>query len=143
LYIVDNNSILSAGIAAPVGKALPRFLVGRSALAASLILGVSHTIWHLPNFLTGDDSLLVILVIISGAVLNTWLFNHTNGIVLIAMLLHASVNLWVGFFNPLFSGLAADMQNVWLAVAYVGMAILLHLLAGSDLGRKSTAAAGQ
>jgi hypothetical protein len=62
---------------------------------------------------------------------------------LIAMLLHASVNLWVGFYNPLFLGLAADMQNVWLAVAYVGMAILLHLLAGPDLGRKSTAAAGQ
>jgi uncharacterized protein len=36
------------------GFALPRLMVGRSALAASLILGVLHTFWHLPMFVTGD-----------------------------------------------------------------------------------------
>jgi membrane protease YdiL (CAAX protease family) len=118
------------------GFALPRFLVGRSALMASLILGVLHAIWHLPNFLTGDDHPIVILIIISGAVINTWLFNHTNGSVFIAMVLHASVNTWLLFFNPLFSGTDEQMQTIWLAVAYTAFAILLPVLNGAELGRK-------
>lgn len=118
------------------GFALPRFMLGRSALAASLILGVLHGIWHLPNFITGDISPVVILIIISGAVLNTWLFNNTNGSVFMAMLMHASVNLWVGVFNPMFSGPDLERQTIWLAVAYVAMAILLPILTGKELGRK-------
>jgi CAAX protease family protein len=30
------------------GFALPRFLASRSALAAALIVGLLHTLWHLP-----------------------------------------------------------------------------------------------
>jgi len=122
------------------GFALPRLLVGRSAFAASLILGVLHAIWHLPLFISGEDPIIVILIIISGAVLNTWLFNKTNGSVLIAMLLHASVDIMVGIFNPLFSGADAVRQTNLLAVAFVVMAILLPLLTGKELGRKPEAA---
>jgi membrane protease YdiL (CAAX protease family) len=118
------------------GFALPRLLVGRSALAAGLILGVLHTIWHLPNFITGDDAPVVILIIIGGAVLNTWLFNNTNGSVFMAMLLHASVNLWAEVFNPFFSGADVERQTIWLAVGFVAVAILLPLLTGRELGRK-------
>jgi membrane protease YdiL (CAAX protease family) len=61
------------------GFALPRLLRGRTALMASLILGVLHTIWHAPVFITGDDPFITTtLIIISGAILNTWLFNNTN-----------------------------------------------------------------
>jgi membrane protease YdiL (CAAX protease family) len=119
------------------GFALPRLLVGRSALAASLILGVLHTIWHLPNFVTGDDAPIIALIIISGAVLNTWLFNNTNGSVFMAMLLHASVNLWAEIFNPFFSGADAERQTIWLAVGFAVVAILLPLLTGRELGRKA------
>lgn len=118
------------------GFALPRLLVGRSAFVASLILGVLHAIWHLPLFVSGDDPIIVILIIISGAVLNTWLFNKTNGSILIAMLLHASVDIMVGIFNPLFSGADAIRQTNLLAVAFVVMAILLRIFAGAELGRK-------
>lgn len=123
------------------GFALPRLLEGRSALTASLILGVLHTIWHLPLFVTGEDAAIpTTLIIISGAILNTWLFNKTNGSVFIAMFLHASVNLWVDVFNPFFS--AADVQKMtgWLAVAFVVMGILLPILTGKELGRKTEAA---
>ena len=122
------------------GFALPRLMAGRSALAASLILGVLHTIWHLPNFVTGDDSLDVILIIIAGAVLITWLFNNTMGSVFIIMILHASVNLWAEVFNPLFSGADAQRQTFWLALVYVAVAILLTILAGRELGRKPATA---
>jgi len=75
------------------GFALPRLLNGRSALKASLILGVLHAIWHLPLFVTGDESAIIIIVIVAGAVINTWLFNNTNGSVLLAIILHTSVDL--------------------------------------------------
>jgi membrane protease YdiL (CAAX protease family) len=120
------------------GFALPRLMVGRSALAASLILGVLHAIWHLPLFITGSDSPINILIIISGAVLITWLFNHTNGSVLMIMLLHASVDLWVGLFNPLFSGADAARHATWLVVVYVATALILVLVTGPNLARTPT-----
>lgn len=119
------------------GFALPRLLVGRSALGASLILGVLHAIWHLPLFVANDEPPIIVLIIISGAVLITWLFNHTKGSVLMIMLLHASVNLWVGVFNPLFSGAEAARQTTWLAVVYVATAVILVLLTGPNLVHKA------
>ena len=123
------------------GFALPRLLEGRSALSASLILGVLHTIWHLPLFITGEDAAIpTTLIIISGAILNTWLFNKTNGSVFIAMFLHASVNLWVDVFNPFFSAPDVQKLTVWLAIAFVAMGILLPILTGKELGRKTDTA---
>lgn len=123
------------------GFSLPRFMVGRSALAASLIVGVLRTIWHLPLIITGEEPLTIILIIIAGAVLITWLFNHTKGSVLLVMIMHTSLNLWVFFFQPLFSGAEAVRQETWLAVAFVGAAVLLALVAGWELGRKPAAEA--
>lgn len=121
------------------GFALPRLLEGRSALAASLILGVLHAIWHIPLFIFGSDSPIIIPIIISGAVLNTWLFNKTNGSVLLTMLLHTSVHIMTYIFNPMFSGADADRSLIMLAVAYVAMAVLLPILTGKELGRKPEA----
>jgi membrane protease YdiL (CAAX protease family) len=118
------------------GFALVRLMKGNNALKASLILGVLHVIWHLPLFLTGDDSPMVILVIMAGAILNTWLFNKTNGSVLLNMIMHTSVNLWVGVFNPMFSEADTANQTTWLMIAYVAAAAIITLLSGRNLGRK-------
>jgi hypothetical protein len=52
------------------------------------------------------------------------------------MLLHFSVNLWVGVFNPLFSGTDAARQTTWLVVVYIAVAVILVLLTGPNLARK-------
>ncbi|HSK88349.1 MAG TPA: CPBP family intramembrane glutamic endopeptidase [Anaerolineales bacterium] len=127
------------------GFALPRLLAGHSAIAAALIFGVLHAIWHVPTFLGGNVVLILstILIIISGAVLNTWMFNHTNGSVFMAMLLHVGIDVVsgdVGLLKLLFSGADLERQVVWLAAVYVGMAIILPLLTGKELGRKPEAA---
>jgi len=120
---------------------LPRMLVGRSALTAALIIGVLHTIWHLPLFITGDDPpITTALIIISGSVLFTWLFNNTKGSVLIAMLLHISVDIWQIVFKPVFSGADAQGQEIWLAVSYIIMAVFLRIFTGRELGRKEESA---
>jgi membrane protease YdiL (CAAX protease family) len=117
------------------GFALVRLMNGRNALLASLILGVLHNIWHLPLFLTGEDSLAVIGIIMAGTVLNTWLFNHTKGSVLLNMILHTSVNFWVGIFNPLFSPESAETQTIFLMVAYIVTAVIIALVSGKNLSR--------
>ena len=118
------------------GFALVRLMNGRSALTASLILGLLHSIWHLPLFLTGDDSPMIILIIFAGAILNTWLFNNTKGSVLLNMIMHASVNFWVGIFNPLFSAADAARQTTWLMIAYVATGVIVTLLSGKNLSRQ-------
>jgi cadmium resistance protein CadD (predicted permease) len=57
------------------------------------------------------------------------------------MLLHASIDLMVGIFNPLFTGADAQMYLVMLIIVFVGMGILLPLLTGKELGRKPESAA--
>ena len=122
------------------GFSLPRFLVGRSAFAASLIVGVLHAIWHLPLVIGGEESLVFLVNPFCAAFLFTWIFNHTNGSVFIAMLLHASSDAAGGFFGQMFSGSDALMNNIWLGVAFIVMAILLRVFAGRELGRKPEAA---
>ncbi len=121
------------------GFALPRLLIGRSALAASLILGVLHVLWHLPLFLFGMDAPMTILIVIAGAIINTWIFNKTKGSVLINMILHASVDICFEIFNPMFTGSDGTRQAFLLMGAYVVAGILLPILAGKELGRKQEA----
>jgi len=118
------------------GFSLPRFLVGRSAFAASLVVGVLHAIWHLPLVIGGEESLVFLVNPFCAAFLFTWIFNHTNGSVFIAMLLHASSDAAGGFFGQMFSGSDALMNNIWLGCAFIVMAILLRVFAGRELGRK-------
>lgn len=121
------------------GFALTRLMRTHSALVASLILGVLHSIWHLPLFLSGDESVVNILIIMSGAILNTWLFKNTRGSVLLNMIMHTSVNLWVGIFNPLVVGTGAAQQGLWLMAAYAVTAIVLVALTGPNLTRRQEA----
>jgi len=118
------------------GFALVRLMKGRTALLASLFLGVLHAVWHLPLFLTGDEPYLNILIILAGTILNTWLFNNARGSVLLNMIMHTSVNLWVGVFNPLFAEADAARQTTWLVAVYVAAAVIITLVAGKELSRR-------
>jgi membrane protease YdiL (CAAX protease family) len=118
------------------GFALPRLMKGRSAFMASLILGVLHAIWHLPLVIGGEMPVLGLLHPLCAAFLFTWIFNHTNGSVFLAILLHASSDAASPFFAPLFSGTSSTLFVIWEAGAFVAMAILLRVIAGRELGRK-------
>jgi membrane protease YdiL (CAAX protease family) len=80
------------------GYALPRLLVGRSALWASLILGLIWFVWHLPAFFvagTPQTTLALPAFLLSAlalSILATWLFNNTYGSVLPSILLHLTAN---------------------------------------------------
>lgn len=81
------------------GYALPRLLKQTSPLVASLILGFFWGVWHLPSFFISSTvqsglSLPMFLVFSLGtSTLMTWIFQHTGGSVLAAVLFHYTINI--------------------------------------------------
>jgi len=95
------------------GFALPRLMDGRSALAASLILGVLHVVWHLPLLGVEYDASNVLpwaIAVLAFSILVTWIYLHTDGSLLLPMLFHSSVNTSAVLF-PWFSG--DDLAVLW------------------------------
>jgi membrane protease YdiL (CAAX protease family) len=102
------------------GFALPRLLVRDNAMAASLILGTLWAVWHLPLIWTVGAPLylqpvwLLLLDTTAKSVIFTWVFLHTRGSVFLAVLLHASTNLFV--VSPVVAG-NGDLTLLVLAAA--------------------------
>jgi membrane protease YdiL (CAAX protease family) len=118
------------------GFALPRLLEGRSALAASLILGLLWLGWHLPSYATGTISAIFIPFPFITAFVFTWLYQHTNGSVLIAILFHSMLNTVGAIIYPLFTGTYLE-QMLWLfVVANLLAAGAVVALTGPNLRRQ-------
>lgn len=118
------------------GFALPRLLEGRSALAASLILGLLWLGWHLPSYATGAISAIFIPIPFISAFLFTWLYQHTNGSVLIAILFHSMLNTVAATVYPLFTGVYLE-QLLWLfVVANLLATVAVIVLTGPNLRRQ-------
>jgi membrane protease YdiL (CAAX protease family) len=125
------------------GYALPKLLQTRSAVTASLILGVLWGGWHLPTFFIAGSPqasipFIAFLLFTTGAsVLFTWLYLHTQGSLLIATLFHGAINSF-GFVNN-----ALDPASRWwlTGIVYVAAAFLVSIVAGLNLGRQPAAQA--
>ncbi len=88
------------------GFALPRMEQRSGPLVGTLLLGVLWGLWHLPLFLlvpryngagSGFAGILIpfaafTIMVIAYTVVFTWVFNNTRGSLLLAILLHASIN---------------------------------------------------
>jgi membrane protease YdiL (CAAX protease family) len=120
------------------GYALPRLQTGRSALVASLMLGVLWALWHLPLMVVGEVNWSDLVLIIAVSVVFAWVFNNASGSVLIVMLMHAMNNTISGnFFGPMFSGADSVRQSWLLAALWCAVAIVLIVVAGpGHLSRK-------
>jgi uncharacterized protein len=120
------------------GYALPRLQTGRSALLASLILGILIAGWHLPLMVVGQVHYSDIMSIMGATLVLNWVFNSANGSVLIIMLMHAMNNTVSGsFFSPMFSGADSVRQSWLLAAVWCAAAIVVVLWAGpAHLSRK-------
>ena len=98
------------------GFALPRLQERHGPLVGTLILGILWGLWHLPFWLfipghsgagTGFLGIVIPFIewlgfIMGFTILITWVFNHTHGSVLPAMLFHASINATVDTFPASF-----------------------------------------
>jgi hypothetical protein len=88
------------------GYLLPRLLIRHRAVAASLILGLYWWLWHLPSVWTAGGALegqppwLLLADLLAKSLFFTYVFLGTQGSVLIAILLHASTNLFAECRGP-------------------------------------------
>lgn len=77
------------------GFALPELQRRHSPLTATLILAAVWAVWHLPLIGTEFPWPIVpafAVSLLGGALVQTWLFNRTEGSILLQMLFHATVN---------------------------------------------------
>jgi uncharacterized protein len=95
------------------GFALPRMERLHGPLVASLILGVLWALWHLPEFLvpswaasSGGGSIsgiiLFTLTALTFTFVITWVFNNTRASILIAILVHASIDTFSETLGAIF-----------------------------------------
>jgi membrane protease YdiL (CAAX protease family) len=138
------------------GFALPRLQARYGPVGASIILGLLHGLWHLPalgTMMLGPVSLAeippFILTAAAATFIYTWIFNHTGGSVLLAMLTHAAGNAasqWLGLLLEQ-SGLDAPQAGLvgwlidsgWLnALAYGLAAVALVAATRGRLGHRTS-----
>ena len=80
------------------GFALPRLAERFGMRMASVLLGVIWAVWHLPLFyVAGADTMgqsfpVYLAQIVAVSVAMAWLYAHTGGSLLLAMLMHSSIN---------------------------------------------------
>lgn len=123
------------------GYLLPRLLLRYRAVAASLILGLYWWLWHLPLVWTKDSVLegqplwLLLADLLAKSLIFTYVFLGTQGSVLIAILLHASTNLFT-VSPPTGPGgdLGVPLVALFLKVV-LAAALFVHLPRSFDDGR--------
>jgi uncharacterized protein len=121
------------------GFALPRLLSRHNALVASLILGVLWALWHLPLVWTEGAPIyqlpvwLFLVDITAKSVLFTWVFLHTRGSVLLAMLLHGATNLFA--VSPILPSTGDLTLPLLAAGAKWVLVVVVIVVAGPGLAR--------
>jgi uncharacterized protein len=125
------------------GYALPKLLAHRSALSASLIIGVVWGSLHLALLLPGMmnegvPALPTVLAVASVSVLTTWLYVNTGGNLVLAIVFHAAQN----FFTIVNEGIAfAPMAWLMLGV-YLSLALIVVILTGRHLTQQPSGRCG-
>jgi uncharacterized protein len=124
------------------GFALPRLQQQRGPLVGTLILGFLWGVWHLPIYLPTDiqqagvvggllNFAFFVLFTMALAFIFTWVFNNTQGSLLIAILLHGSIDGTVTYIqtladkNLLSATATANILQLGLLLGCVVLALLL------------------
>jgi membrane protease YdiL (CAAX protease family) len=126
------------------GFALPRMQRRWGPLAGSVILGVLWATWHLTEYVSADFAAtngggfsaqgfaVFTLAAISFSVIITWVFNHTHGSVLMAILVHTFINWSQLLTSTVFP--AAGTNEVGPLITYGSLALVLIVATRGQLG---------
>jgi uncharacterized protein len=123
------------------GFALPRMERLHGPLLASLILGILWALWHLPEFLVpswtaamGGGSIVVItlftITAVTFTIVITWVFNNTRASLLLAILVHASIDTFGGTLAAIFPAKAVTSAFPYMIGFGVVALVLIVLTRG-------------
>lgn len=127
-FIFLQNVLIGSAMGEEIGWrgfALPRLQARMGALAASVVLGIIWGFWHLPLYLTPGHPLSdvflgwTLLAIVGDAILFTWVFNHTRGSLLLALLFHASIATAGLFVATVERAVVVELVLRWVLVGVV------------------------
>jgi membrane protease YdiL (CAAX protease family) len=115
------------------GYALPRLQERFGITKATVILGIIWGVFHLPLFLmkgghpAGYPFPLYLLMTFAMTFTFSWIFNNTNGSLLLVHLLHQSINAWAEAipFYPRATGSLVAMIIAIVLLSVVAVAIVL------------------
>jgi membrane protease YdiL (CAAX protease family) len=101
------------------GVALPHLRAGLGSLPAGVVLGLLWAGWHVPLFfLAGTRQTYpfagFLVMVVSISVVMTWVWDHTQGSVLVAAVFHAAMNTAWAVLNVLWG----DLRLFWLCAAF-------------------------
>lgn len=114
------------------GFLLPRLQRRHDALTASVLVGIAWAFWHLPVYLLptglieGTFELFVPFLVLMSVVF-TWLYNSTDGSVLLSMLMHGSMNSAIGVFVGILALDSVSTLTLW-GSRIVGAGVLVLVL---------------
>jgi membrane protease YdiL (CAAX protease family) len=117
------------------GFVLPRLQARHSALVSSLILGFVWGLWHLPKFWAAGEPESLALAIVHNmalAILFTWVYNNTQGSLLIATLFHAAMNT-AHVFLPVAASASDDLTRSLISIGIELVAALVVALAAGPV----------
>jgi membrane protease YdiL (CAAX protease family) len=131
------------------GFALPRLERLHGPLVGTLILGLLWALWHLPEFLvpswaaaSGGGSILDIAMFVvtatAFAIVITWVFNNTQASLLLAMLVHASIDTFGSTLGEVFPAPAVS-SSLPLLISFGVVAVVLVALTRGRLGYRPDA----
>ena len=112
------------------GYALPRLAEYLGLGAASIVLGAVWAVWHLPLFFlsdsgsTGQSFPAYLLQAMALSVAFAWIYWKTQGSLLLAMLMHASVNNTTGIVPAAIGGALTPIALRGSLVAWATVALL-------------------
>jgi uncharacterized protein len=124
------------------GFALPRLQQRFHPVVAALILGVVHSVWHLPAIavpsllgpLTLENFAAFTLTAAAATSVYVWVYNHSRGSILTAIVLHAASNAASSMLTNLFlaNNVPLDALPIpyrWLNVIAFGVAAVVLTIA--------------
>jgi membrane protease YdiL (CAAX protease family) len=129
------------------GFALPRMERLQGPLLASLVLGVLWALWHLPEFLvpswaasSGGGGVVGItlftLTAVTFTIVITWVFNNTRGSLLLAILVHSSIDAFSGTLGAIFPAKAlASVFPLMIGFGVVAVVLIVLTRGRLDYGR--------
>jgi len=122
------------------GYVLPRLQAKYNAFVSSLILGVIWGIWHFPKFLapgnTSSFGLFMVRIMIV-SVIYTWIYNGTQGSLLLVTLFHAAGNVG-GVFLPIantVSGENAGALIIEIVLQFIVVLAIIYQVGADRLSR--------
>lgn len=142
ILLVAANFVLVFLVGGPLGEelgwrgyALPALQRRWGWRVASLVLGATWALWHLPLFYSAGTAVqshlpmgLFALSAIASSVLFAWLFNRTHGSVLPVLVLHTAANAWSSVIPVMVMPDGRNLRPFQIVVCILVVVALLLLI---------------